>query len=138
MPRETSTSVKVHRRTGAGETASPWTKMPRTSFPEQGTHSEPRDPLLIPTVLSLTPPAGVTVEEISYPPATDFVQDGQAEPLAVFEHEFTIDVRLAVGADVSPGDVVVPGRLRYQACDDTVCCPPARADVEWRLQVVSG
>ncbi len=110
----------------------------RVELPE-GIHvqsDEPRDPLLIPTVLTLTPPEGVTVEEIIYPPSTDFVQAGQTEPLAVFGHEFTVEVRLALDADVSPGEIVVPGRFRYQACDDTVCFPPARADVEWRLQVV--
>ena len=98
---------------------------------------KPRDPLLIPTVLTLTPPVGVTVEEITYPPSTDFVQAGLAEPLAVFGHEFTVEVRLALDADVSPGEIIVPGRFRYQACNDTVCFPPARADVEWRLYVVS-
>ena len=98
---------------------------------------EPRDPFLIATVLTLTPPEGVMVAEIIYPPSTDFVQAGAREPLAVFEHEFTVEVRLALDADVSPGEIVVPGLFRYQACDDTVCFPPARADVEWRLQVVS-
>ena len=96
---------------------------------------EPRDPFLIPTILTFTLPEGVTVEEITYPPSTDFVQTGQEEPLAVFEHEFRIEVRLAVGGDVSPGELVVPGRFRYQACDDAVCFPPTTADVEWRLNV---
>lgn len=96
---------------------------------------EPRDPFLIPTILTLTPPEGVRVEEITYPPSTDFAQVGQDEPLAVFEHEFTIEVQLALAADVSPGEFVVPGRFRYQACDDTVCFAPTTADVEWRLHV---
>lgn len=96
---------------------------------------EPRDPFLIPTILTFTPPEGVIVEEITYPPSTDFVQVGQDEPLAVFEHEFTIEVQLALDADVSPGELVVPGRFRYQACDDAVCFAPATADVEWHLHV---
>ena len=33
-------------------------------------------------------PAGVTVSEIVFPPATDLKQIGQEQPLAVFEHEF--------------------------------------------------
>ena len=96
---------------------------------------KPRDPFLIPTILTFTLPEGVTVEEITYPPSTDFVQAGQKEPLTVFEHEFTIEVRLALGADVSPGELVVPGRFRYQACDDTVCFPPATAEVAWHVHV---
>ncbi len=99
---------------------------------------EPRDPFVIPTVLTLTLPEGVTVEEITYPESTDFLLEGWDEPLAVFEHEFTIAVRLALNTDVSPGDIVVPGSLRYQACDDRVCFAPVTAAVEWHLQVEPG
>ena len=96
---------------------------------------KPRDPYVIPTLLTFTPPEGVTVEEITYPASTDFLLAGWKEPLAVFEHEFTIEVRLALDADVSPGDMVVPGSFLYQACDDTVCFPPATAAVEWHIHV---
>ncbi len=96
---------------------------------------KPRDPYVIPTLLTLTLPEGVTVEEITYPASTDFLLTGWKEPLAVFEHEFTIEVRLALAADVSPGEMVVPGSLLYQACDDRVCFAPATAAVEWRVRV---
>ena len=99
---------------------------------------KPRDPFVIPTVLTLTLPEGVTVEEITYPESTDFLLEGWDEPLAVFEHEFTIAVRLALDADVSPGDIVVPGSLLYQACNDRVCFAPATAAVEWHLHVEPG
>ena len=96
---------------------------------------EPRDPFVIPTLLSFTLPEGVTVEEITYPASTDFLLVGWEEPLAVFEHEFMIEVRLALDADVSPGEMVVPGSLLYQACDDRVCFAPATAAVEWHVDV---
>ena len=96
---------------------------------------EPRDPFVIPTVLTFTPPEGVTVEEITYPASTDFLLEGWEEPLAVFEHEFTIEVRLALAPDVSPGEMVVPGSLLYQACDDKVCFAPATGAVEWHMHV---
>ena len=99
---------------------------------------KPRDPFVIPTLLTFTLPEGVTVEEITYPESTDFLLAGATEPLAVFENEFTIAVRLALDADVSPGDIVVPGSFLYQACDDRVCFPPATAAVEWHLQVDPG
>ena len=96
---------------------------------------DPRDPFVIPTLLTFTLPEGVTMEEITYPESMDFLVAGQEEPLAVFEHEFTIAVRLALDADVSPGDIVVPGSFLYQACDDRVCFAPATAAVEWRIHV---
>ncbi len=96
---------------------------------------QPRDPFVIPTILTFTPPEGVTVEEITYPASSDFLLEGWAEPLAVFEHKFTIDVRLLLDADVLPGEMVVPGSLLYQACDDKVCFAPANAAVEWHIPV---
>lgn len=96
----------------------------------------PRDPSLIPTALTLDPPPGVTVEEILYPPAEDLVQEGLPEPLAVFDREFTIGVRVAVAAQVPAGELVVPARLRYQACDNQMCYAPAIGEVSWTLRIV--
>jgi len=96
---------------------------------------KPRDPYVIPTLLTFTLPEGVTVEEITYPESTDFLLEDWDEPLAVFEHEFTIEVRLALDADFSPGEVVVPGSFLYQACDKRICFPPKTAAVEWRMDV---
>jgi cytochrome c biogenesis protein CcdA/thiol-disulfide isomerase/thioredoxin len=96
----------------------------------------PRDPLLIPTVLSLEPPPGVRVTQLVYPHPTDFNQEGQAQPLAVFEREFVIGAELEIASTVAPGDLVVPGRLRYQACNDKVCFAPITATTAWTLRVV--
>jgi thiol:disulfide interchange protein len=110
----------------------------RVVLPE-GLHTQsdkPRDPLLIPTVLTIDPPAGVAWDEVVYPPATDFVSAGQDQPLAVFEHEFMIGVRLTLAPNVATGDVVIPAHLRYQACDANLCYAPATADTEWTLKIV--
>lgn len=96
----------------------------------------PRDPALIPTELTFTPPAGVRATEIVFPKATDFQQAGVPQPLAVFEHEFVIGVQFAIAEGTAPGSIDVPGRLRYQACDDKVCYPPQTGEVRWTLTVV--
>jgi thiol:disulfide interchange protein len=96
----------------------------------------PRDPLLIPTALTIEPPAGITLGESAFPPAIDLKQEGQAEPLAVFESTFVVGAELAVAANMPPGSILVPARLRYQACDDKLCYPPATAKVEWTLHIV--
>jgi thioredoxin:protein disulfide reductase len=98
--------------------------------------NKPRDPSLIPTVLSVEAPAGVRVGEIVFPPAVDLAQVGQPEPLAVFGSEFAIGVRFDLGRDASTGRVVVPATLRYQACDENLCYAPATARVQWTLTVV--
>jgi hypothetical protein len=97
---------------------------------------KPRDPAFFPTVLKLTPPAGVTIASTTYPPAVDLSQEGQTAPLAVFEKTFTVSVKVDVAASVTPGALVVPGRFDYQACDERVCYRPVKTDVQWTLTVV--
>ena len=109
----------------------------KVSLPE-GLHTQsnkPRDPLLIPTELSFDPPTGVTVNEIVWPPATDFNQAGQDKPLAVFEREFVIGVQLSLPSTAA-GDLAVPAKLRYQACDANLCYPPQSAEVVWPVHVL--
>jgi cytochrome c biogenesis protein CcdA len=96
----------------------------------------PRDPLLIPTELRVEPPAGVKVAEIVFPKPVDFRLEGSEQALAVFEREFTIGIQLEVAGSASPGDLAVPARLRYQACDDKVCYAPTSATSAWTLRIV--
>ncbi|MCC7241708.1 MAG: thioredoxin family protein, partial [Acidobacteria bacterium] len=98
--------------------------------------NKPRDPLLIATELTLDAPDGLQVEELVFPAATDFAQEGLDEPLLVFDREFVIGVRLGLAGRLSPGELVVPGRLRYQACDNKMCYAPSTVPVEWTLKVV--
>lgn len=96
---------------------------------------KPRDPLFIPTVLSLDVRKGLSVVQIVYPQSEQLKQEGVADLLSVFGSEFTVRVRVKVAPDAAPGAVVVPGRLHYQACDETTCYPPAEAEAKWTLQV---
>ncbi len=110
----------------------------RVSLPE-GLHTQsnkPRDPLLIPTELTIDAPVGVTVKEIVFPPSTDLKQAGQDQPLAVFEQTFGIGVQLAIAPAVPVGKLVVPLHLRYQACDANLCYAPSTANAEWTLDVL--
>ncbi|MBI2186470.1 MAG: thioredoxin family protein [Acidobacteria bacterium] len=110
----------------------------RVVLPE-GLHvnsNQPKDPSLIPIVLTVDPPAGVSVAEIVYPEATDLVQQGADQPLAVYERDFVIGVRLSVAPDTAPGQIAVAARLRYQACDERVCYLPATVSTSWPLRIV--
>ena len=111
----------------------------RVTLPE-GLHTnanQPRDPSLIPIVLSVDAPSGVSVEEIVYPEPTDLAQEGVEELLAVYEQEFLIGVQLRVAGDVPPGSIEVPASLRYQACDERVCYIPATVPTGWTFAVVT-
>lgn len=110
----------------------------RVALPEKlhCNSNEPRDKSLIPFVLTITPTEGVAVAEIVYPPSSDLKQEGSEQPLSVYEGEFLVGVRLNVAESVAPGGITVPGRLRYQACDEKVCYPPASESIQWELRVV--
>jgi DsbC/DsbD-like thiol-disulfide interchange protein len=110
----------------------------QVTLPE-GVHVQsnaPRDPMLIATAVTVTNPAGATLEEIVYPPASDFRQIGQTTPLAVFEQRFAVGISVAVSVSAVPGDLIVPIRFRYQACDATTCFAPLRDELSGTLHVV--
>jgi cytochrome c biogenesis protein CcdA len=102
--------------------------------------NKPRDPSLIPITVTLpsAAPAGVSIAELVFPLPTELKQRGADQPLLVFEGEFPIGVALSVGPDVKPGPVKVPVRLRYQACDESMCYIPTSVDAEWAFTVAPG
>jgi cytochrome c biogenesis protein CcdA/thiol-disulfide isomerase/thioredoxin len=109
----------------------------RVAIPE-GLHLQshtPRDPSLIATQLTFTPPAGVQAVEVVFPASTDITLPGYDQPLAVYEQSLLIGVRFAVDATTAPGTVTVPGELYYQACDDKQCFRPTRLAASWTFTV---
>ena len=98
---------------------------------------QPRDPALIPTVLTIEPPDRVTVVETVYPQAIDLKQEGLPQPLAVYPRDFAVGVAVTIRAGTPPGTFEVPAHLRYQACNEKMCFPPATASFAWRVTVVA-
>jgi DsbC/DsbD-like thiol-disulfide interchange protein len=96
---------------------------------------QPKDPLLIPTVLTVEAPDGLGVASIAYPAPVEFTQTGRPDPLLVLGPRFDIRVRLSAASDLTAGLRSVPVVLRYQACNDTVCFPPARATAGFTLKI---
>ena len=112
----------------------------RVSLPE-GLHAnahKPRDPSLIPLVLTVNALPGVSVEEIVYPEATDLRQENAPQPLSVYEREFVIGAVLRIAATATPGPLEVPLRLRYQACDEKLCYLPTSVQAAWTLSIGAG
>jgi thioredoxin:protein disulfide reductase len=121
-------------RAGAKGTVTLRVKLPDTVHVQS---DKPLDKSLIPTALTIEPPPGLKVEKIVYPAATKLTQEGQPQPLAVFGHDFTITVHLAVASNTAAGELTLPGQLRYQACDEFMCYPPKRADTRWAIRIAN-
>jgi DsbC/DsbD-like thiol-disulfide interchange protein len=129
---ELTTAIDAAAATGAGIKLLLNVKLPAGYHVQS---DKPRDPLLIPTALTIKAPEGLKVDRIVYPAASDLAQPGRDKPLAVFGSEFTIEVLVSRAPDSPTGEFVLPARFRYQACDASVCYPPATADVQWILRL---
>jgi thiol:disulfide interchange protein DsbD len=102
-----------------------------------GLHAQANHPLeeyLIPMKLTLDTPPGVTFVDVAYPPAKDFLIAG--ERAAVFEGNVLIGVRLNIAGDRPVGELAIPAKLQYQACDDRMCFNPSVFETRWTLRVV--
>ena len=83
--------------------------------------NHPKLDYLIPTSLSLTPAAGISLAKVAWPAAKDHTFSFSKDPLAVFEGTLKVPVTLRTGA---AGHAVLHGSFRYQACNDQLCRPP--------------
>ncbi|RMH23340.1 MAG: hypothetical protein D6696_00925, partial [Acidobacteria bacterium] len=93
---------------------------------------------LIPTELTLELPEGASPARLTYPEAKLLKFEFAPQPVAVYEGEVTIRGTFDLPADVAPGSLEVPARLRYQACDDKQCLPPTTTEQTLVLHVGDG
>jgi len=96
----------------------------------------PRDPTLKALTLALDVPADAVILETVFPAPSDYRLEGSTDLLSVFEGQFAVGVRIKLSAAQPVGDLVIEGRLRYQACDDKVCFVPKTATVAWTVPVL--
>jgi DsbC/DsbD-like thiol-disulfide interchange protein len=81
----------------------------------------PADSYLVPTVFSIPQSAGVSLNAVTYPAGGQFALPIDPKTkLNVYTGEFVIQVRIVA----VPGNHLVQGKLRYQACDTNQCMPP--------------
>ena len=94
----------------------------------------PPDPYLIPLKLSWD--AGpFTAFEVVYPKPILLKLGFWPTPVPVFSGKFELTTRFKVTASVPPGLVNLPGKLRYQACNDRMCLPPKTIDLTLPVSV---
>ena len=84
----------------------------------------PLQDYLIPTTLEIEPQPGLTFGKPVFPPAPVRKLPVLDSPMAVWEGAVKISVEVTPASDWSPREVLVKGKVRYQACDDRSCLPP--------------
>jgi hypothetical protein len=81
----------------------------------------PTDKSLIPARLAVVEVQGLNVSAVDFPPGTEYVpQFAPKDKLSVYTGEFILHAHLTA----QPGEHVLVGALRYQACDANACRPP--------------
>lgn len=97
---------------------------------------QPNEPFLIPTELSLTLPPGIAHGTIRYPtPESKSFAFAPGKQLLVHEGTLSITTTLVVPQDFAGSKIRIEAKLRYQACNDTTCAPPATASAELLVPV---
>jgi thiol:disulfide interchange protein DsbD len=83
---------------------------------------EPADEFLIPTILTLEPPAGVSVGPLTYPkPVSRVLPFSEGKAMLLYEGD--VEIVAALSGTAAAG-APFRGKLRYQACDEERCLPP--------------
>jgi hypothetical protein len=81
----------------------------------------PTDKTLIPTRLAVVEVQGLNVTAVDFPAGTQYApQFAPREKLSVYGGEFVLHAHLTA----QPGEHLLEGGLRYQACDANACLPP--------------
>jgi Disulphide bond corrector protein DsbC len=89
-----------------------------------GLHINSHAPLeksLIPARLAVVEKTGLNVTAVDFPPGSEFaLQLAPKEKLSVYTGEFVLHAHVIA----QPGEHLLNGGLRYQACDSNACMPP--------------
>ncbi len=94
----------------------------------------PNDEYLIPLILTWESSL-VEPRETVYPKPEMQTFSFSNKPVSVYAGGFEIVTRFAVPSKAPLGLAVVAGKLRYQACNDTMCLPPRTLDVRLPVEI---
>ena len=90
--------------------------------------NKPNDELLIPLKLTIDK-GGFDVVKVDYPAGKNEKYSFSDQPLNVYSGAFQIGVTLKAQPGTAAGLAMAGGKLRYQACSETMCFPPKTVDV---------
>lgn len=108
---------------------------------ERGWHingHKPEDAFLVPTEVKFTLPPGISTDTLNYPrPDRKTFAFAPDKQLLVYEGKVGITTALNVPADFAGTRVRIEAVMRYQACNDSTCLPPATATAELVVPVAA-
>ena len=90
----------------------------------------------IPTTLKVADARGVDVAAPVYPPPHVVKLPIDDQPMWVWDGTTAIRVPLELSKDAAIGTRTLAGELRFQACNDQICLPPATLPFEVKIDVL--
>jgi DsbC/DsbD-like thiol-disulfide interchange protein len=85
---------------------------------------------LIPTTITPELPAGFKSGEVVYPKGELHSFSFTKMPLNVYQDRVILRMPLSAQADAPTGTQHIPLKLRYQACNNELCLPPVKVDID--------
>ncbi len=95
----------------------------------------PLEDYLIPTTLEFDPRQDVAFGRITFPSAMVKKLPVSDSPMAVFEGIVKIAAEITAASTIKTKEIVIRGKVRYQACDDRSCLPPVRQAFDLTIPV---
>jgi hypothetical protein len=97
--------------------------------------NKPLEEYLIATTVEPQLPAGFKLVNASYPKAKLQKFPFSDNKLAVYDGTFVVRLKLEAAPGAPLGKTKLPMTLRYQACNDELCLPPAKLPLEAQFEV---
>ena len=92
---------------------------------------------LIPTTVTPQLPAGLKAGEIVYPKGELHTFSFTKTPLNVYQDKVILRIPLTAQSDAPTGTQHIPLKLRYQACNNELCLPPVKVDVDATVTIAA-
>jgi len=96
--------------------------------------STPADEYLIPLKLSWDG-APLATLDVAYPAPHMANYSFSKKPVSIYSGQFDVITRFRVPANAPLGPLVLAGKLRYQACNDSTCLPPKTVEVKLPVEI---
>jgi hypothetical protein len=98
--------------------------------------NKPNSELLIPTSINFDVPTNISITGVTYPPGENYTfAFSPDEKLSVYTGDVSVTGKIMTTSVTPKGTYRVHGTLRYQACDNRACYPPASIPLHFDVTV---
>lgn len=98
---------------------------------------QPTEDFLIPTTVDFAPKKGVSFGRVIFPPAEMRKLELSENPLSIYEGKIEIKTSISLAADFKEKELLIEGRVGYQACDERSCLAPTDIAFNRKIPVES-